>query len=79
MFLYGEKRFYFFAVLFFRLKNQNYQESQKIANNNVFISYRRDGGESLAQLLYTRLTNDGYKTFLDVESLSVGKFNEALF
>lgn len=46
---------------------------------DVFISYRRDGGDSLAQLMYYRLTNDGYNVFLDVESLRSGKFNEALY
>ena len=45
---------------------------------DIFISYRREGGESLAQLLYIRLTMEGYSVFLDVESLRSGKFNEAL-
>lgn len=45
----------------------------------IFISYRRDGGEALAQLLYERLTEDGYKVFLDVESLRSGMFNTAIF
>ena len=46
---------------------------------DVFLSYRREGADSLAQLLYTRLTNDGYRVFLDVESLRSGKFNEKLY
>lgn len=45
---------------------------------DIFISYRRDGAEALAHLLYNRLTADGYEVFLDVESLRSGKFNEAL-
>lgn len=45
----------------------------------MFISYRRDGGESLAYLLYERLCKDGYSVFLDVESLRSGKFNTALY
>lgn len=45
---------------------------------DVFISYRRDGGDTLAQLLYDRLTNRGYSVFLDIESLRSGLFNEAL-
>lgn len=45
----------------------------------IFISYRRDGGEALAYLLYERLTNEGYNVFLDVESLRSGKFNTALY
>jgi hypothetical protein len=46
---------------------------------DIFISYRRDGGEFLASLLYQRLNSDGYSVFLDVESLRSGKFNEQLF
>lgn len=48
-------------------------------NHQIFISYRRDGGESLAHLLYERLTREGYRVFLDVESLRSGKFNIALY
>lgn len=47
-------------------------------NYDVFISYRRTGGFELAEVLYNRLTNMGYKVFLDIESLRSGKFNEAL-
>lgn len=46
---------------------------------DIFISYRRDGGDTLAQLIYDRLTDRGYKVFLDIESLRSGKFNEKLF
>ena len=45
---------------------------------DVFISYRREGGDTLAQLIYDRLTHRGYQVFLDIESLSGGKFNEKL-
>lgn len=45
----------------------------------IFISYRREGGDMLAQLLYDRLTQMGYSVFYDVESLRSGKFNEALY
>lgn len=45
---------------------------------DVFISYRRDGGDTLAQLIYDRLVHRGYKVFLDIESLRSGKFNEKL-
>lgn len=37
--------------------------------NSIFISYRRDGGEALAQLLYDRLTAKGYSVFYDIEAL----------
>lgn len=45
---------------------------------DIFISYRRDGGDTLAQLIYDRLTSRGYRVFLDIESLRSGKFNEKL-
>lgn len=45
---------------------------------DVFISYRRDGGDTLAQLVYDRLREKGYRIFLDIESLRSGKFNEKL-
>ena len=45
----------------------------------IFVSYRRDGGEALACLISERLKNHGFKTFYDVESLRSGKFNEAIF
>lgn len=44
----------------------------------IFISYRRDGGESLAALLHDRLTRMGYRVFYDVETLRSGDFNKAL-
>ena len=31
---------------------------------DIFISYRRDGGDTLAQLIYDRLTARGYRVFL---------------
>lgn len=45
----------------------------------IFISYRRDGGEDLARILEYKLTDLGFKVFLDVESLRSGAFNKALF
>lgn len=54
---------------------KNFQNSP----SQIFISYRREGGEVLAQLLYDRLTEKKYRVFLDVESLRSGKFNEALY
>lgn len=46
---------------------------------DIFISYRRQGGEHLALLMYHQLRHDGYSVFLDVESLRKGKFDEALY
>ncbi len=45
---------------------------------HVFISYRRDGGDAMARLLYDRLQADGYCPFLDVEQMRSGKFNDQL-
>ena len=42
---------------------------------DIFISYRRDGGEALACLLCTKLRQIGCAVFYDVESLRSGKFN----
>jgi len=44
----------------------------------IFISYRRLGGEALAFLLKERLKQDGYNIFFDIESLHGGKFNEEI-
>ena len=46
-------------------------------NFDVFISYRRDGGEIMGRLLYEML-NEDYNVFFDHESLSSGRFDEAL-
>lgn len=44
----------------------------------VFISYRRDGGEALACLISEKLKQRGFSVFYDVESLRSGKFNEKI-
>ena len=46
---------------------------------NVFLSYRRDGGEALAEILYTMLTERGYDVFYDKESLKSGLFEPKLY
>lgn len=45
----------------------------------VFLSYRRNGGEALAFLINERLSAAGYQVFYDLESLTSGKFNTKLF
>ncbi|MCL1823408.1 MAG: leucine-rich repeat domain-containing protein [Oscillospiraceae bacterium] len=45
---------------------------------DIFLSYRRDGGEAMAILLRDRLTAKGYNVFLDIESLNSGSFNKNL-
>jgi len=46
--------------------------------HDIFISYRRDGGEDMAMFLYERLTALGYGAFIDVKELRSGKFDEKL-
>jgi len=45
---------------------------------DIFLSYRRDGGETMAVLLHDRLVAKGYSVFLDIESLNSGSFNKKL-
>lgn len=47
--------------------------------HDVFISYRRDGGEYTAKILRDRLDELGYAVFFDVESLRSGDFNTRLY
>lgn len=46
---------------------------------DIFISYRRNGGSTMAKLLYECLKNMGYNVFLDVDELNAGPFNERLY
>lgn len=45
---------------------------------DVFLSYRRDGGEMLAKLIHDKLSKKGMRVFLDVEALRSGPFNTKL-
>lgn len=45
---------------------------------DVFISYRRDGGEHAAKRIQEALLARGYRVFLDMESLRSGPFNTML-
>lgn len=47
--------------------------------NNIFISYRRDGGEYTARMLHDKLTQLGYRVFYDIESMRSGDFNNHLY
>lgn len=44
-----------------------------------FISYRRSNGFLMAQVIHDRLLECGIKTFLDLEELRSGDFNEDLY
>ena len=46
---------------------------------DVFISYRRDGGDSFAMILKNELKDRGLKVFHDIESLRSGDFNKQLY
>lgn len=48
-------------------------------NYDVFISYRRDGGDSFAMILKNELKERGLRVFHDVESLRSGDFNKQLY
>lgn len=46
---------------------------------DIFISYRREGGENPAKQLCDKLKEHGYRVFLDVECLKGGSFNKQLY
>lgn len=46
---------------------------------DIFISYRRNGGEYTAKILRDHLDEMGYRVFFDVESLRSGDFNTKLY
>lgn len=50
-----------------------------MGKHDIFISYRRDGGEFTAKMLRDRLTELGYRVFFDVETLRSGNFNTKLY
>lgn len=49
-----------------------------LPNHDIFISYRRDGGDILAKLLYETLRHKKYSVFFDYESLSTGDYREKI-
>lgn len=46
---------------------------------DIFISYRRNGGDATARLFYERLTAMGYRVSYDIETLRGGMFNTQLY
>ena len=46
---------------------------------DAFISYRRENGFLMAQIIHDRLAERHISTFLDLEELRSGKFNEKLY
>jgi hypothetical protein len=45
---------------------------------DVFVSYCRDDGATVARLLVDKLTAEGYRVFLDVEELGSGSWSQEL-
>ena len=45
---------------------------------DIFISYRREGGDVMAKYLYFLLKSEGYNVFYDFETLSSGRFGDVL-
>lgn len=45
----------------------------------IFISYRREGGEDLAGRISDKLTGRGYRVFYDIESMRSGAFNDQIY
>ena len=54
------------------------RKTKETKHNDVFISYRRDGGDQTAKLIQQALEKRGYRVFFDVESLHACNFNTAL-
>lgn len=46
--------------------------------HDIFISYRREGGDLFAKYLYDRLVRDGYGVSYDIDTLPSGPFNNLL-
>lgn len=46
--------------------------------NDVFISYRRDGGGTVARLLYEVFKAKGIRCFMDAETLGEGNFGQSI-
>ena len=59
-------------------ENQIAPDSRPTQKCDIFISYRRDGGDMSAMHIYEALKDRGYDVFYDIEMLRSGKFNEAL-
>lgn len=64
-----------FEVDLFR--NIKMKQKRKVYDMSVFISYRRDGGKTVAESIYQSLC-DEYNIFLDTESLQNGYFDTTI-
>lgn len=50
-----------------------------LLKNQIFISYRRCDGKTVAKFLYDYLTHMNYLVFRDEESAHNGRFDEAIY
>jgi len=51
---------------------------EAIPRQDVFVSYRRDGGEHLSRRVMEALQERGFSVFVDVEDLKSGKFSPTI-
>ncbi|MBR1464544.1 MAG: toll/interleukin-1 receptor domain-containing protein [Prevotella sp.] len=47
-------------------------------NYDIFISYRRDGGDKYARIIQSALEKHQYKVFLDFDELNDGVFDNRI-
>ena len=60
------------------MKKTNGQSIYRKRSCDIFLSYRRDGGDMTAMYMNRILKEKGYDVFYDLEVLRNGRFNEAL-
>ena len=51
---------------------------KRLPRYDIFLSYRRDGGDMTALYLYERLTRMGYRVAYDFETLLNGRWDDAI-
>lgn len=67
-----------FCLCFKKILLHLRQETAKVMNYDIFISYRREGGYDTAQHLYNLLTRDHYHVSFDIDTLRNGDFDKSL-
>ncbi len=59
-------------------KKKTHSHTAGVSADDVFVSYRREGGEDMAGRVADALRMRGFSVFMDVHDLKGGKFDEAL-
>jgi len=59
-------------------RSSRIDKNEREGHHNVFISYRREGGDAQARAIHLALRERGVQAFLDVAGLRSGYFDEAL-